>query len=97
MADEKYQLTLEGDQIDDALLQMHLRVPEGWAVGTRDGVPVGGSSEYYHNNAKYYAENAADAAARAEGAVPAGTAGAVFFDRAQTLTDAQAMQARRNI
>lgn len=104
MADEKYELTLEGDQIDDALLQMHLRAPEGWTKGTRDGVPVGSTSEYFENNAEWFAQQAKlavqeaeDAAARAEAAVPAGTAGAVFFDRAQSLTEDQQEQARANV
>lgn len=104
MADEKYRLQLEGSQIDDALLQMNQRVPEGWAVGTRDGSPVGPGSQFHQNNAKYYAEQAGGsldaanaAAARAEAAVPAGTAGAVFFDTEQSLTDAQKAVARNNI
>lgn len=31
---------------------------EGFAVGEQNGVPVGSSSPYYHNNAKYYAQQA---------------------------------------
>lgn len=89
--------SLTGTQLNDALNQVNQRVPEGWAVGEKDGIPVSSSSPYYQNNAKYYAENALDSANRAEAAVPAGTAGAVFFDRSQSLTDAQAMQARANI
>ena len=38
---------------------------EAWAVGERDGVPVGPSDETYHNNSKYYAEQAASSAADA--------------------------------
>lgn len=114
-----YISSLTGTQLDDALTQVNQRVPEGWAVGEKDGIPVSSSSPYYQNNAKYYAETAGqtvqqaaqqvvedataqaeraeDAANRAEAAVPAGTAGAVFFDRAQSLTDAQQEQARQNI
>lgn len=29
-------------------------VSEGWAKGTQNGVPVGSSSPYYHNNAEYF-------------------------------------------
>lgn len=29
---------------------------EGWAVGEQGGTPVGPTSPYYHNNAKYYSE-----------------------------------------
>lgn len=31
---------------------------EAWAVGTRDGDPVGSTDPAYHNNSKYYAEQA---------------------------------------
>jgi hypothetical protein len=31
---------------------------EAWAVGTRDGAPVGSTDPAYHNNSKYYAEQA---------------------------------------
>jgi len=31
---------------------------EGYAVGTQNGTPVGSGSPYYHNNAKYYSEQA---------------------------------------
>ena len=111
MVDEKYRIQLTGEQVDDALQQLNLRVAEGWAVGSRDGTAVSQGSQYYHNNAKYYAETSGQAqadasesadraevaAARAEAAVPAGTAGAVFFDRAQSLTDAQKGQVQKNI
>ena len=35
---------------------------EAWAVGKRNGAPVGTSDETYHNNAKYWAEQASQAA-----------------------------------
>lgn len=88
---------MTGAQITDALTQLVNRVAEGWAVGSRDGNPVSSGSPYYHNNAKYYAESSQASAARAEAAVPASTAGAVFFDRSQSLTDAQKAQAQANI
>lgn len=31
---------------------------EGYALGTQDGVPVDSSSVYYHNNAKWFSDNA---------------------------------------
>ena len=96
MAD-KYTLKLTGEQVDDALQQLNERVAEGWAVGERDGEPVPASSPYHNNNAKYYAEQAAENAARAEAAIPVGSEAAVLFDRVQTLTDAQKAQARANI
>lgn len=107
--------SLTGQQLNDALTQVNQRVPEGWAVGERDGIPVSSSSPYYQNNAKYYAEQAGqaiqdgiaeaaaeadraeDAANRAEAAVPAGTAGAVFFDRDMHLSEADKARARNNI
>lgn len=36
---------------------------EAWAVGQRDGVDVPSTDETYHNNAEYYAEQAAQSAA----------------------------------
>lgn len=100
----KFVSALTGPEMDQALIDMAYHNSEAYAVGTRNGVPVGSSDVTYHNNSKYYAEQAygytdraEDAAARAEAAVPAGTAGAVFFDRAQSLTTAQQSQARANI
>lgn len=93
----QYQSSLTGPEIDAALEDMAAHNSEAWAVGARDGVEVGATDITHHNNAKYYAESANAAAARAEAAVPSGTAGAVFFDRAQTLTEAQQRQARANI
>ena len=93
----QYQSSLTGPEIDAALTDVAQHNSEAWAVGTRDGVAVTSLDITYHNNAKYYSDNAVGAAARAEAAVPAGTSGAVFFDQAQTLTDAQKEQARSNI
>ena len=93
----QYQSSLTGPEIDAALTDMARHDSEAWAVGTRDGEAVSSLDITYHNNAEYYATKADAAAARAESAVPAGTAGAVFFDQAQTLTDAQKTQAQRNI
>lgn len=39
---------------------------EGYAVGQQDGTDVGSESLYYHNNSKYYAEQADASADRAE-------------------------------
>lgn len=92
-----YVSTLTGPQMDAALLDMADHNSEAWAVGTRDGSAVSSADITYHNNAAYYADQANGAAARAEAAVPAGTAGAVFFDQAQTLSDAQKIQVHENI
>lgn len=102
MAD--YVSTLTGEQMDAAMADMASHTSEAWAVGTRNGVAVSASDPVYNQYSKYWASRAATyntnaqaAAARAEGAVDPGTAGAVFFDRAQSLTDAQKKQARTNI
>lgn len=92
-----YNIPMTDAQITEALQLMVERVSEGWAQETYDGSPVGSGSPYYHKSSKYWATRSEDAAARAEAAVPASTAGAVFFDRAQTLTTAQQEQARQNI
>lgn len=36
----------------------HTKDAEAWGVGTKDGTPVGESDKQYHNNAKYYSEEA---------------------------------------
>ena len=42
-------------------------IAEAWAVGTRAGVPVEEGDEAYHNNAKYYSDEAGEAAESAKG------------------------------
>lgn len=46
----------------DASAQASALDSEAWAVGTRGGVPVSSSDETYENNAKWWAEGAADSA-----------------------------------
>lgn len=94
---ERYVSALTGPEMDAALLDMAQHNSEAWAVGTRNGAAVSSSDDTYQNNSKYYATEAEAAAARAEAAVPAGTEGAVLFSQAQSLTDAQKVQARSNI
>lgn len=94
---ERYVSALTGPEMDAALLDMAQHNSEAWAVGTRNGTAVSSSDGTYQNNSKYYATEAEAAAARAEAAVPAGTEGAVLFSQAQSLTDAQKVQARSNI
>lgn len=60
---------------------------EAWAVGQRNGVDVPSTDPAYHNNAKYYKDQAKN------------VAGGEFvsYGTPQTLTDAQKQQARDNI
>lgn len=60
---------------------------EAWAVGQRNGADVPPTDPAYHNNAKYYKEQAKN------------VAGGEFvsYGTPQTLTDAQKQQARDNI
>lgn len=102
MAD--YVSALTGPEMDEALYDMASHTSEAWAVGTRNDESVTSGDPTYNNNAKYWAgrsqtynTNAQAAAARAEAAVPSGTAGAVFFDRDQSLTDSQKLRARNNL
>lgn len=95
MAD--YPSALTGAQMDAALLDVAQHNSEAWAVGTRNGFDVQSGDATYHNNSKYYAESAQSYAAIAQGAIPSGTAGALFYDRSQSLTDAQKMQGRANL
>lgn len=89
MAD--YVSTLNGSQMDQALLDMAEHTSEAYAVGERNGVPVGSDDVTYHNNARYYAQ-------QAQSIAPASVTEAVRWDIAQTaLTDANKLQARENI
>lgn len=96
MAD-KYVSALTGPEMDTALQDMAQHNSEAWAVGERGGIPVASNDRVYHNNAQYYSDQASSAAARAEAAVPPGTAGALFFDRAQALTDSEKRQVYSNL
>ena len=60
---------------------------EAWAVGQRNGVDVPSTDPAYHNNAKYYKDQAKN------------VAGGEFvsYGAPQTMTDAQKQQARDNI
>ena len=89
MAD--YVSSLNGSQMDQALLDMAEHTSEAYAVGERNGVPVDSSDVTYHNNARYYAQ-------QAQSIAPASVTEAVRWDVAQTaLTDANRLQARENI
>ena len=57
---------------------------EAWAVGQRGGVNVSQDDETYHNNAKYWAQNA-------------NAAGTVRYNQSQSLTDTEKTRARSNI
>lgn len=47
------------DALEDIAAQIQaVSDAEAWAVGTRNGIPVDSSDPTYHNNAKYYAEQA---------------------------------------
>lgn len=62
MADEVYRFSLEGDEIEDILEDIYEHNSEAWAVGERNGVPVSSTDPTNHNNSKYWASFAADAA-----------------------------------
>ena len=71
---------------------------EAWAVGERHGVPVDENDQTYHNNSKWYAEQAADsadAAADAQDAAETAQAGAAQKEQQAAVheTAAQAAQA----
>lgn len=57
MADE-YVIQKTPEQIEDAIDQLNKRVAEGWADGTRDGLPVSSDSPYFENNALWWAQKA---------------------------------------
>ena len=91
MAEDKYQLTLEGSEVDEALRLLVDRIVEQMVYGTENGVDVPSSNEYYHNNAKYFAK-------LLQSVAPASVTEAVRWDIDQTaLTDADKARARANI
>ena len=89
MAD--YISTLTGVQMDAALIDMAEHNSEAYAVGERNGIAVTTDDVTYHNNARYYAQ-------QAQSIAPASVTEAVRWDVAQTaLTDANKEMARSNI
>lgn len=67
----------------EAAAEADVRIAEGWAKGTQDDVPVESGSPYYHDNAKYYSEQAADSAddadtAKTEAQTAAASASAAY-------------------
>lgn len=106
MAD--YISTLTGQQMDASLLDMAQHNSEAFAVGERDGVPVNSSDPTYHNNSKYYAEQAENIMVNAgisdpnnDGNLvvdlPAGDVITIRADATQNLSDSETAQARANI
>ena len=59
---------------------------EGFAVGEQNGTEVSSGSPYYHNNAEYYAGEAADSATDAQAAQEAAETAAATFETDTTLT-----------
>lgn len=88
--DDEYISSLSGSQMDAALLDMAERTSEAWAVGERNGFAVSDIDPTYHNNAKYYAEQAARV-------VPTSGVPAVRYDTPQVLTEAEKQTVRNNI
>ena len=67
----EYVSTLTGPEMDAALIEMNAHNSEAYAIGTRGGDPVPLTDPTYHNNAKYYAEQAEQSADDAEEALDA--------------------------
>ena len=58
---------------------------EGYALGTNNGQAVDSDSPYYHNNSKYYSEQAASSASDASDSAAAAAASAATFETDKTL------------
>lgn len=56
-----------GAQSEEAQTHVYAQQSEAWAVGTIDGAPVESTDPQYHNNSKYYTEQAAESASDAAG------------------------------
>ena len=54
-----------GARTEEAQTHVYAQQSEAWAVGTIDGVPVESTEPQYHNNSKYYAEQATESASDA--------------------------------
>ena len=67
---ETIELELEVDVQDS----VSAKEAEAWAVGKRGGVDVGSDDPTYHNNSKYYAQQASSAGASAEAAAQSAAA-----------------------
>lgn len=59
MAD--YISSLTGPQMDAALMDMALHQSEAYAVGSRNGIDVTSGDATYHNNSKWYSQQASSA------------------------------------
>lgn len=101
---KKYIGPFSGAQMDQIFYEILNYTSERYAKGTANGQAVAAGTIGYQDNSYYYsrqalqsAQAAANAADRAEAAVPAGIDSAVLFTRAQTLTSAQQAQARANM
>lgn len=101
---KKYIGPFSGSQMDQIFYEILNYTSERYAKGTQNGQAVAAGTIGYQDNSYYYsrqalqsAQAAANAADRAEAAVPAGIDSAVLFTRAQTLTVTQQAQARKNI
>lgn len=55
---------LEAVSVSSSEVANNTLITEGYSVGTQHGVEVPATSPYYHNNAKYYKEKAAESAGR---------------------------------
>jgi hypothetical protein len=60
-----------GAQSEEAQTHVYSQQSEAWAVGTIDGAPVESTDPQYHNNSKYYSEQAAGSATSAAGSATA--------------------------
>lgn len=103
---KKYTGPFSGSQMDQIFYEILNFTSERYAKGTANGQAVAAGTIGYNDNSYYYsrqalqsAQAAANAAARAESAVPAGINSAVLWttDQSTALTDANKAVARKNI
>ncbi len=88
-------------KISELNADTHAENAEAWAVGTRDGSPVGQGDPAYHNNAKYYAEladtkadQAADSAEESQDAAVVAQSAATSATASATAADASKVAAK---
>ena len=75
-------------------IEGHIADAEAWAKGTKDGTPVESTDPQYHNNAKYFSDEAASSATSASNSANAAAGSATTADNKSKDSEAWAVGQR---
>lgn len=75
-------------------IEGHIADAEAWAKGTKDGTPVESTDPQYHNNAKYFSDEAASSATAASNSASAAAGSATTADNKSKDSEAWAVGKR---